>query len=76
MNYFEVDLSKLKDVELENKMQDLTQKYFQTSNAAIRSQISMYMDLFKSELAERRSKQLNEMYQKRNKDLDGLINVS
>jgi hypothetical protein len=34
------------------------------------------MDLFKAELAERRSKQLSEMYQKRNKDLDGLINVS
>jgi len=76
MNYFEVDLSKLKDVELENKMQDLTKKYFQTSNGAIRLQISMYLDLFRMEINERRSKQMDEMYQKRNKDLDGLINVS
>lgn len=76
MNFFEVDLTKLKDIELDDRMQDLTKKYFVTTNPAIRSQISMYLDLYKAEISERRSKQLDAMYQKRNKDLDGLINVS
>lgn len=70
------DFSKLKDAEIESRIQDLNSKYWQTTNSSIQRQLSMFLDMYRAEIQDRRAKQWNQMYQKRNKDLDNLINVS
>lgn len=69
------DYSQLKDAEIESRIQDLSRKYFMSNNPAIKHQISIFIDLYKDELSIRRAKQLEKVYQKRDKDLDKLINV-
>lgn len=70
------DLSKFKDVEIEDKMRQLTSNYYKTTNATVRNQISVIMDIYREELAKRQAKQWQDQVQKRNSDLDNLINVS
>jgi predicted transcriptional regulator of viral defense system len=71
------DFSKLKDVELETKIQDLSRRYFMAaSNSGVQQQIIMLLDMYKAELNIRRQKLWEEQYQKRDTDLDSLINVS
>ena len=70
------DFSKLKDAEIESRIQDLNSKYWQTTNSSIQRQLSMFLDMYRTEIQDRRAKQWNQMYQKRNKDLDNLIKVS
>jgi len=70
------DLSKLKDAEVENKIQELSRKYFQTNNHNIQHQITVFLDMYKAELATRRARMWQEQYQKRDTDLDSLINVN
>jgi flagellin-specific chaperone FliS len=70
------NLSQLKETELENKLQELSRRYFQVSNPAVQQQIVMIMEDYKQELAVRRQKMWQEQYQKRDTDLDSLINVS
>ena len=71
------DFSKLKDAELETKIQTLSQRYFMSANnTAIQQQIIMLLEMYKEELSGRRQKLWNEQYQKRDTDLDSLIKVS
>jgi ribosomal protein L29 len=70
------DLSALKETELESKLQELSKRYFQSSNLEVRHQLTMLIDDYKAELAQRRSKMWQEQYQKRDTDLDSLINIS
>ncbi len=70
------DFSLLKDAEIETKIQDLSKRYFQAHNLALQSQIVTLLDMYKMELANRRAKMWQEQYQKRDTDLDSLINVS
>jgi hypothetical protein len=70
------DFSQLKDAEIEAKLQDLSKKYWQTQNPSVKQQISLFMDLYKTEISVRRAKQFEQQYQKRDKDLDSLIKVS
>lgn len=70
------DLSKLKDTELEEKIQELSKKYFQTHNITLQHQIAAFLDLYRAELGNRRARLWQEQYQKRDKDLDSLINVN
>ena len=70
------DLSSLKDAELENKINDLTRKYFSSHNIEVQQQIVMIMDTYKEELAKRRAAEYNKMMSNRDKGLDKLINVS
>jgi hypothetical protein len=70
------DFDNLKDAEIESRIQDLTKKYFMTQNVAIQRQVGMFLDMYKAELQHRRSSAWQKEYQKRNKDLDNLINVS
>lgn len=69
------NLSLFKEVELESKIHDLTKKYFLTSNPAIQEQISNLLSDYKLELASRQAKKWQEEYEKRDKDLDSLINI-
>ncbi len=70
------DFSQLKDNEVEERIQDLSKKYWTTQNPNVQRQIAMFLDMYKTEMQSRRAKQLNQLYQKRNKDLDNLINVN
>ena len=69
------DCQMLKDAEIEAKIQDLGRKYFMTQNSALKQQISVLLDFYRNELSERRQKQLEQVYQKRDKNLDKLVNV-
>jgi hypothetical protein len=69
------DYSQLKDAEIENRIQDLSKKYFQATNPAVQYQITLFLDIYKSELASRRAKLWQEEYQKRDTDLDSLIKI-
>lgn len=69
-------LATMKDGELENKINELTRKYFSVHNFEVRSQIIMVLDTYKEELANRRSAEYNKMMNNRDKGLDKLINVS
>ena len=70
------DFTLLKDAEVEQKIQDLSKRYFQAHNMALQQQIVLLLDMYKEELANRRRKVWQEQYQKRDTDLDSLINVS
>jgi hypothetical protein len=70
------DFSQLKDAEIEARIQDLTSKYWQTTNSTVQRQITLFLDMYRAEIQDRRAKQWNQLYQKRNKDLDNLINVN
>jgi hypothetical protein len=70
------DFSTLKDAEVEEKLQELSRKYWQASNPSIKQQIAIFIDLYKTELSMRRARQWDQTYQKRDKDLDNLIKVN
>lgn len=70
------DLSKLKDSEIESKIQDLSRKYWQSRNPNVQQQISLFLDTYNDELKARRIKNLEQLAQNRDKDLDKLIKVN
>lgn len=70
------DFSQLKDSELEEKISELTKKYWQGTNPSVQHQITLLLDMYKIELETRRAKIWQEQYQKRDQDLDNLIKVS
>jgi glutamate synthase domain-containing protein 3 len=70
------DLDKLKDAELENKINELTKKYFSTHNFDVQQQIIMVLESYKEELSKRQRSAYEKMMNSRNKDLDKLIKVN
>lgn len=70
------DLNKLKDSELDTKINDLTRKYFTTPNFEVQRQIVMVLDTYKEELSNRKRIEYEKMMSNRDKGLDKLINVS
>lgn len=70
------NLSNIKDSELDTKINDLTRKYFATSNFELRQQIIMVLESYKEELGNRKRIEYENMMKSRDKGLDKLINVS
>ena len=70
------DLSKLKDLEIESKIQELGRKYWQSKNPDVQQQISLFLDTYNEELKARRIKNIEQLAQNRDKDLDKLIKVN
>jgi hypothetical protein len=70
------DLSSLKTADIEAKINDLTKKYFMTSNYGIQCQITSALDTYKEELSNRQRLEWDKVMESRNKGLDKLINVS
>jgi len=70
------NLSTVKDTELENKINELTRKYFMARDSNVQQQIAMVLDTYKAELDERRRREYEKMMSNRDKGLDKLINVS
>jgi len=69
------NLDSLKDNELEQKIFDLSKKYFMTNNTGVKAQIAAVLDSYKEELSKRQKEAWEKMMANRNKDLDKLINV-
>lgn len=69
------DLSKLKDAELETRIQDLSKKFWMIRNPTVLNQVSVLLEAYQAEMTERRQKAWNQQYQKRDKGLDDLIKV-
>jgi hypothetical protein len=71
------DLSKLKDAEIEARIQSLGKKYWIAgNNPGIQVQISTILQMYQEELSARRAKMWEQQYQKRDKGLDDLIKVN
>ena len=68
------NLSEIKLSDLENKVTDLTKKYFMTQNIEARQQISMLLDSYKNELSQRQQAALKKLMD--DKSLDKLIKVN
>lgn len=72
------DLSTLKDQELDDKIRDLSKKYFTASrlpDQTLARQVRETLSIYKQELLTRQNKQFAESQKKRDQDLDTLINV-
>ena len=50
------DFSKLKDSEIESRIQELTKKYWQAHNPTVQMQISLFLDMYQEELRSRRAR--------------------
>jgi len=64
----------LTDSQIQEKVQDLTRRYYQTSNPGLQSQIAVMLDMFRQE-------QTTRMYRQKQQDdddpdLDNLININ
>jgi hypothetical protein len=71
----EEDLTQLKDSEVEEKIRDLTQKYYQAmrlGNQSLLTQLSTFVTIYRNELSRRL---LEKSQGPDNSDLDQLINV-
>ena len=72
------DLSHYTNTQLEGKISDLQQKYFQTHNPQVQDQIITTLNIYKEEIITREAIAAQRQKEKQNgkSDLDGLINVS
>lgn len=72
---FEGDLSQLKDNEVEERLQELTRKYFLAARLGkpeLLTQLSTFVNIYKQELSKRLRAKTQSTY---DGDLDQLINV-
>jgi hypothetical protein len=79
LNPFVDDLSGLSTNELSDKINDLSNKYFMTSNPQVQDQIRAVLEMYRIEAASRQaSESINQTVDKENgdKSLDNLINIS
>lgn len=70
------DLREVKDQELENKLHELTKKYWiaaRSGNGALSQQILVALESYKDEMRRRQVEQQRSLMEKQNKDLDDLI---
>jgi|TARA_B110000263_G_scaffold211575_1_gene194609 hypothetical protein len=68
-------LSDLSVNELTNKIDELSRKYFMSSNPDIQLQIQLILEMYNSELTVRQSKDMKNI-ETGDKSLDNLINIS
>jgi hypothetical protein len=64
----------LTDSQLQEKVQDLTRRYYQTRNPGLQNQIAVMLDMFRQEQTARMYKQKQQ--DDDNPDLDNLININ
>lgn len=72
------DLSTLKDEDVDRKITELMQKYFQASRfgqSGVMQQISVILACYKEEQQKRQQAANQKLVQNRNQDLDDFINV-
>jgi len=72
------DLKDIKDTEIDNKINELTRKYFQASRfgqGLLAQQLLVTLESFKAEQQNRQLASQKALADKQNKDLDDLIKV-
>jgi hypothetical protein len=72
---FQEDFSELKDIEIEQKIQDISKKYwiaYKTGNKDLLTQLDTFLIIYKQELSKRYLERSKDQF---NGDLDQLINV-
>jgi hypothetical protein len=70
------DVTKLKDAEIEAKIQSLSRKYWQARNPMLQQQVALLLEGYNQELQSRRAKTWEQQRQNVDKGLDKLINVN
>lgn len=71
------NLEKLKDIELQEKINDLTNKYWRISNSDVQIQIQMVLEAYNNEMQRRQSVAWEKFHNnEKRKSLDKLINVT
>jgi len=66
----------LTDTQLQEKIQDLSRRYFQTRNPDLQNQIAVMLDMFKQEQTTRMYKKYENTESEDDSDLDNLININ
>lgn len=69
------DVALLKDNEIDEKISNLSKKYYLTTNPAVQQQIIVMLEGYREEKEIRQRKLWQEQQENRNKDLDELIKV-
>jgi len=64
----------LTDSQIQEKVQDLTKRYYQTRNPELQNQIAVMLDMFREEQTTRMYKQKQQ--DEDDPDLDNLININ
>lgn len=68
------DISDMTLPELEQKVAELSKKYYATHNPDLQSQIATFIDIYKQEIQAKIAKQ--KIQQQDDSDLDNLININ
>ena len=79
LNPFVDDLTEISASELSDKINDLSKKYFMTTNPEVQNQIRVVLEMYRAEAVTRQAKEtLNQSSDKENGEnsLDNLINIS
>jgi hypothetical protein len=71
------NLGEIKENDLENKISELTRKYFMAlrTNGYLAEQVLVSLEAYKAELRQRQIASQKSLMEKSNKDLDDLIKV-
>ena len=75
MNPFVDGASELSEAQLIDKIEDLSRKYFMTSNPQVREQMASILDMYKLEFEERKVRSQQRQDDDK-KDLDNLIKIN
>lgn len=70
------DFADLTDTELNDKISELSQKYWKTRNSSVQIQMTMILDQLKEEQRLRIQKSQQQNQDSDENDLDNLINIS
>ena len=70
-----VNLSEIKDQDLQNQIADLTKKYFIARSSELKMQIANMLDMYNEEVSNRAMKQWEEQVKNQDSGLDKLINI-
>ena len=73
---FSEDTKALTVSELQEKLSDLSKKYFQTHNPQVKEQIGTFIEFYKQEILIKEQKLRQEEQKNGDLDLDNLIKVS
>lgn len=71
-----LEIESMKDEELEQRISELSKKYFQTQNPALKAQVANVLDMLRIEMQTRMAKKYQESNEDPEKDIDNLINIT
>jgi len=71
------NFDELEDSEIDQKISELSRKYFQTKNPQLQQQVSVILEMYKEEMYTRRAKAAQAQKEQNGESgLDNLINIS